>query len=135
MDSLPHDLRVGVFAFQATGINLLLHVAYFMNSTSPPINPFNPSSRRIFYQRVVIQIVGMTVSSLRQEAHQEDILHDNTTFVLPIEPPRDIICPQHNPSSVPGLISSSPAFQLHNQDARVLRVDCRRKIMPRMTRG
>jgi hypothetical protein len=27
--------------------------------------------RRIFYQRVVIQIVGVTISSLRQEAHQE----------------------------------------------------------------
>jgi hypothetical protein len=92
-------------------------------------------SRRIFYRRVVVQIVDMTISSLKQEAHQENILHDNTTFILPVEPPRNIICPQHNPTSVPNLLSASPAFQLHNQDARVLRVDCRRKIMPRTTRG
>jgi hypothetical protein len=87
-------------------------------------------SRRIFHRPVVIQVVDVTISSLKQEAHQENILHDNTTFVLPVEPLRDIICPQYNPSSVPNLISSSPAFQLHNQDARVLRIDCRRKIMP-----
>ena len=71
------------------------------------------------YQRVlvVIQMVDVTVtfSSLKQETHQEDILHDNTTFVvLPVQPPRDIICPQHNPSSVPDLLSSTPAFQSHN---------------------
>ena len=71
----------------------------------------------------MIQIVDVTISSREQETHQEDILHDNTAFVLPVEPPRDIICPQHNPSSIPNLLSTSPAFQSHNQDAGVLRVD------------
>ena len=51
------------------------------------------TSREIPNQRVVIQIVDVKISSLNQEkAHQKDILHDNTTFVLPVEPPRDIIC-------------------------------------------
>ena len=43
-------------------------------------------------------------------------LHDNTVFILPVESPCDVVCPQNHPTPIPYLFSSRPAVQLHDQD-------------------